>query len=424
MASVTAWCQTMNSRLQIMPLRIRVTLLYMLLGLVMSLLFAGMVTFIAEDYEQILVQEILRSQAQDYARQLGDHPDAILPHGRRLSGYLRRRDGSGEVPDALAALPPGIHESPRKDEQGLQIAVFDTAVGRMYLSVDLMDIEQLEQHMALILVAIVVLGTLLSAWLGWLLSGGVVRPVRRLADAVDALPTRPTPTALAAQFPRDELGRLGQAIDDYQARLIASEESERAFFADASHELRTPIAVVRGATELLLEDSADMPQLQPRLQRLDRGMQQLSELLDALLAMARRRIGPAETVDLRDWLARSLGGLDLVKDGVLRLSLDCEHRSCPLPVREAELVLRGIVRRLVPAGAQGRLLVDAGPGTIELRFIDDAANATAAAESASSSSDLRLGMTLIGRLAAQIGWHIDDSGAIGRRVVVGFADHA
>ena len=407
-------------RLSAIPLRTRVTLLYTLLGLVMSLLFAGMVTFIAEDYEHVLVEEILRSQADDYVKQLQEHPDAALPRSHRLSAYLLRKDGSGDVPDALAALAPGIHESPREDEDGLHMAVFDTVVGRLYFTIDLMDIERLERHMRLILVGVVVSGTLLSAWLGWFLSGAVVRPVRRLADAVDGLPAQPTPTALAVAFPRDELGRLGKAIDDYQARLVASEQSERAFFADASHELRTPISVVRGAAELLLEDGADIPQLTPRLQRLDRGMQQLSELLEALLGLARRRVGPFESVDLEEWLTRSLGGLDPVKDGALRLSVSGAPQRRELPTREAELVLRGVVRQLVPAGACGSLSVNAGDCALELRFVDDAAHAGAAMSPSPGSSDRRFGMTLIGRLAAQIGWQLDDSGADEQRVVIRF----
>jgi hypothetical protein len=407
-------------RLPAIPLRTRVTLLYTLLGLVMSLLFAGMVTFIAEDYERVLVEEILRSQADDYVKQLQEHPDAALPRSHRLSAYLRRKDGSGEVPDALAALAPGIHESPREDEDGLHTAVFDTAVGRLYFSIDLMDIERLERHMQRILIAVVACGTLLSAWLGWLLSGAVVRPVRRLADAVDGLPVQPRPTALAVGLPHDELGRLGKAIDDYQARLVASEQSERAFFADASHELRTPISVVRGAAELLQEDGADMPQLAPRLQRLDRGLQQLSELLEALLGLARRRVGPLESVDLEEWLIRSLGGLDLVRDGAVRVSVSGARQHRELPTREAELVLRGVVRQLVPAGACGSLSVNAGDRAMELRFIDDAAPVGAAMSPSPGSSDRRFGMTLIGRLAAQIGWELDDSGAEGQRVVIRF----
>jgi hypothetical protein len=194
MASVTGWWAAMLRHALALPLRLRVTLLYIALGLVMSVLFAAMMTFIAERYEGVLVGEILSSQAGDYAERLRNEPDAILPRSSRLSGYVRRKDGSGEVPDALAALPPGVHESVHEDEDGMHMAVFDTAVGRLYFVINLSDIERLEGYMHAVLAAVVVFGTLVSAWLGWLLSGGVVRPVRRLADAVEGLSTVPAHT--------------------------------------------------------------------------------------------------------------------------------------------------------------------------------------------------------------------------------------
>lgn len=394
-----------------MPLRLRVTLLYIALGLVMSVLFAATVAFVAERYEQVLVGEILHSQAQDYAVRLRHEPDAILPRSRRLSGYLRHRDGSGAVPAALATLPPGVHESPHEDEDGLHMAVFDTAVGRLFFVINLSGIERLEHYVHLVLAAVVLLGTLLSAWLGWLLSGNVVGPVRRLADVVEALPPVPVRTGLAATLPRDELGRLGAAIDGYQARLVAAQDAERAFFADASHELRTPIAVVRGATELLLEDGAGMPGLQPRLQRLDRGVRQLSELLDALLGLARRRIGASETVVLRDWVAGCLAGADAVREGRVQWRIEGGNPKRALPLREATLVLNGSLRRLLPAEARGCLVAEIAEARIALRLLADAVAPLPTAPAPAAGSDRGFGLTLLGRLATQLGWRLEEDAA-------------
>ena len=391
-----------------LPLRMRVTVLFIVLGLAMSVLFAAMVTFIAERYEHLLIEEILGSQAEDYARRLRSEPDAVLPRSSRLNGYVRRRDGSGEVPDALAALPPGVHESLHEDDDGLHMGVFDTDVGRLYFVIDISDIERLERYIQAVLAAIVVLGTLVGAWLGWLLSGAVVGPVRRLADVVEGLPTTPTRTDLATGLPRDELGRLGKAIDDYQARLVHARDAERSFFADASHELRTPVAVVRGATELLMEDAAGLPALRPRLQRLDRGVRQLSELLDALLGLARRRVGASETVALRDWVRDHLAAADATRDGYLQPQIDGEgDPALLLPVREASLVLNGIVRRLVPPGIHGQLLAHVDPAAITLEFVARDADA-AVSPAASINGDRGLGMTLVGRLATQIGWRLEE----------------
>lgn len=391
-----------------MPLRLRVTMLFIVLGLVMTSLFAAAVGWLTDDYEQVLIEEILRSQAQDYAARLRNEPDSILPRSSRLSGYVRRPDGSGLVPEALLALPPGIYESEREDEDDLHMAVFDTTVGRLYFNINLQDIERLDDHVDWILDVVILLGTLVSAWLGWMLSGSVVRPVRALADAVDALPAQPALTDLATSLPHDALGRLAKAIDDYQARLVANQDAERAFFADASHELRTPIAVVRGATELLIEDGADVPSMRPRLQRLDRGMRQLSELLDALLGLARRRVGALETVALRDWVESSLAAVDSVRDGNVQLVISGDNPRLALPLHEATLTLNGVVRQLAPAGTRGILQAVICSRQLQLQILPEHGHGSAADAEAPGGSDRGFGMTLVGRLATQIGWQIDE----------------
>lgn len=392
-----------------LPLRIRVTLLYTAMGIVLSLLFAWAAVYITEDYEQVLVDAILKSEAEDYAARLRVTPDTPLPKTKRLKGYLRLSDGSGAVPAALAHLPPGIHESEVEGDDGLHMGVFDTDAGRLFLTIDLHGIEALEVHLNRILVGVIVIGTLISAWLGWLLAGGVILPIRRLADAVDGLPSKPMQTSVGAGMPRDELGRLGQAIDDYQGRLVAAEAAERSFFADASHELRTPIAVVRGATELLLEDGAELPGLQPRLIRLDRGIRELSDLLDALLRLAKGQFDSPVQVELVPWLGKCLSRNDLVRTGVVQLEIEADGNQWKLPQQEAELIFTGLVRRLLPPTATGLLRVSVSGLEIKMQFIADNTPSEVSPGIQSRPSDRRLGLTLISRLAEQLGWRIDDS---------------
>lgn len=401
-----------------LPLRTRVTLLYTLMGLVLSIVFAWAVGFIADDYEDLLVEGILADQVRDYAARLQQVPVTDLPQTTRLRAYLRQPDGTGDVPAALATLSPGIHESELESEDGIYMAVSDTPSGRMYLTMNLQDIEELEELLNLSLVSVVVFGTLISAWLGWLLSGRVILPIRRLADAVENLPTHPVQTSLARDMPRDELGRLGAAIDDYQARLVSAEEAERAFFADASHELRTPISVVRGATELLLEDSEESPAMRPRLLRLDRGVRELSELLDALLRLARRRTGETEEVVLKAWLRKCLAGTASIKDGRVRLVVHGDGGTCLLPASDAELIVRGVIRRLLPPELPGLLEIAVSKEAIEFRFVGEERTHVLVPGLQPRQSDRRLGLTLVGRLAEQLDWDIDDSRAQAGHVVI------
>ena len=391
-----------------LSLRGRVGLAYTLLGFALSVLFAAATVFLAESYEDIVVREILAGQAQDYADRLARDPAATLPRTHRLSGWLRRPDGSGEVPPDLYDLPPGIHEAGDEDEDGRHVGVFDTPQGRFFFTIDLGGIEALERYLDGFLVVVVLAGTALGGWIGWLLAGGTIEPVRRLARAVDALPTRPQPTTLARGLGDDELGRLAAAIDAYQARLVDADASERAFFADASHELRTPIAVVHGVAEVLLDEPATDAAQRRRLARLDRGVAELTDLIDVLFGLARRTAYTPISVDAATLLADAAAPFVAHAGGALSVAIDA-HGSLYVPQSQALLVLRGLVRRLVGAAPRGVLRLAAHEARITLDWRDDDADATVAEPA--SRSDRGLGATLVGRYVEHLGWRLDETAA-------------
>ena len=209
-----------------LTLRSRITIAYAALGFVLSVLFAMASIYLTEDYETIVVNEILLGQAEDYAERLREQPDLPLPRTHRLSGYLRRPDGSGFVPADVAALVPGIHEIEDASEPGRHAGVFDTEAGRLTFVINLNAIEALERYLVGFMLAVIVLGTAAGGWLGALLAGRTIQPVIQLAAAVDALPARPELTRLAILVGEDELGRLAAAIDAYQARLADADAGQ------------------------------------------------------------------------------------------------------------------------------------------------------------------------------------------------------
>jgi signal transduction histidine kinase len=385
-------------------LRLRVTMAYGLLGALLSLMFAGATTFISEDYEQVLVDGMLHDLAADLRdRHLARPEQALsLPQTHMVKGYVRHADGSGQVPPMIADLGPGIHEPELGEDIDLRVGVFDLGRDRLYLTIDLGEVENLETHFEETLSAILITGTLIAAWLGWLFAGSTIAPVRRLAEAVDALPDHAEATHLARLTANDELGRLASAIDGYQDRLVQAEAREREFFADASHELRTPLSVVLGTAELLLDDDDIDAVSYSRLQRLDRGAQTLADLLEVLLGLARGMLGEMERVDTRVWLENVLEEISVQGETRLKIGEDATHLN--LRPREAGLVVRGLVRRLLRSDSESGLEI-----TVEHdRFILTHATSTSRL-SAPMPGDRGLGATLSGRLAARMGWRIDES---------------
>ncbi|MFJ3216269.1 sensor histidine kinase [Kitasatospora sp. NPDC086801] len=140
-----------------------------------------------------------------------------------------------------------------------------------------------------------------AVWVGWSL-----RPLRRVvgtAERVAALPLASGAVTLAERVPDDdprtEVGRVGAALNrmlghvgDALARRHAVEERLRAFAADASHELRTPVATVRGHAELALRHPGAVPgPVRHSLERIDAEAVRMGAIVEDLLLLARLDAG-------------------------------------------------------------------------------------------------------------------------------------
>ncbi|MFG3590843.1 sensor histidine kinase [Streptomyces sp. NPDC047990] len=143
-----------------------------------------------------------------------------------------------------------------------------------------------------------------------------LRPLQRVtarAAEVAGLPLASgeiaMPGPLSDTDPRTEVGQVGAAlnhmighVEDALTRRHASEKRLRHFAADASHELRTPVANIRGHAELALRHPGPVPgEVRHALQRIDGESQRMTRLVDDLLLLARLDAGRPlenEQVDL------------------------------------------------------------------------------------------------------------------------------
>ena len=380
-----------------MPLRRRFTLLATLLGFLLSALSAATIAFVAEDYEYVIATEILHGQAEDYGLRLANGLPAELPRTQRLSGY---RADAADTPAAYAAFPLGVHEDPAHEDT--HVGVFDTSAGRLVFTVDLSDIETLERHLHAFVAAMILVGTLVAGFMGWLLSGIALKPLHALAERVDALPIEPRRTQLAEGASHDELGQLAGAIDAYQSRLTDADVREQAFFADASHELRTPLTVIQGVTDVLLDDPPRNPADAARLQRLERGVRDMRHLLEAMLSAARRTPLQAEAIDVAAFLAEAI---DIALAGKPRIASTIDASGeLHAPRREALLLVAGLTRRLAQAHAIGELQLRLHADQLDLQFLATAE--TPSTTPTPARADIGTGSALLDRLAARLGWRV------------------
>ena len=132
----------------------------------------------------------------------------------------------------------------------------------------------------------------ISAGLGWLVAGRVLRPLRTITAAARDISATSLHRRLALDGPDDELKELGDTFDGLLTRLEASFAAQRQFVANASHELRTPLAWQRTLVQVALADpEADFDSLRAAHQRVLTSGAHQERILEALLTLSRGQAG-------------------------------------------------------------------------------------------------------------------------------------
>ena len=140
---------------------------------------------------------------------------------------------------------------------------------------------------------------LLASLAGWLAAGRVLAPLRELRQTAQGI-TESDLTRRIGVEGNDELAELGSTFNAMLDRLEAAFSTQRAFVNDASHELRTPITIIRGHLELMGDDADERKAtVELVMDELDR----MNRIVDDLLLLARadrRDFLHVEALDLAD----------------------------------------------------------------------------------------------------------------------------
>src|SRR6266513_2629857 len=220
--------------------------------------------------------------------------------------------------------------------------------------------DQLLSSFALVLPFGVAVALLMGSWI----SRRALRPVDQIITEVREITDgRSLHRRLAEPLVKDELGRLAETLNQMMTRLERSFAALRRFTADASHELKTPLTVLRAGVERAIT-TPNLPQdtlatLEETLQEIKR----MTELVEALLTLARADEGIAplhrEPVDLRDLLEETREtGEPLV------VSIDATR------IRQLLLNLLTNAVKYTPAGGSVRLQLGPANGKLTLTVAD------------------------------------------------------
>jgi signal transduction histidine kinase len=230
-------------------------------------------------------------------------------------------------------------------------------------AISLTDVGALLDSLLRILVIAVPLILLAAAIATWLAVGSALRPVdemRAAADEIVVAPGHPAPR-LPVLDSGDELARLADTLNRMLERLHSATEQQRAFVADAAHELRSPIASIRAQLDVALATPTSSTQWRKLAADVLQDIERVSRLAEDMLLLARLDSGAStrrEVVDVTGLLGLSGEALWVKADpAMLRRALDNLVTNAERHARRGvEVQARGVDERVVVT------VDDDGPG--------------------------------------------------------------
>ena len=331
----------------------------------------------------------------------------------RLSGMFAEMRQGERAEKLLGRIPEGTPRSVAVDTgQWAWIAAADTpvilrfgpgyrAAARSYtypgfpvrvsiaVAGELAPLETALQSVRRSLVQLGVAGLGLALAGGYWLATRTLRPISTLTEqaaSMAALPASDGTHRLAIANSEDELGHLAATFNQLLERIDASASQVRAFVADAAHEMKTPVAIVRTESELALSEKPSVEQMRQALAAIASESERLSQLVSDLTLLA-------EGQALEHPLERRLVDLDeLVEDVVASLRPIAAARGVTVKAtlaesaeyRGDERLLRRVTINLLenaikfsPPQAEILVQVSRKPDAFALDFLDEAETLTA-----------------------------------------------
>jgi heavy metal sensor kinase len=137
---------------------------------------------------------------------------------------------------------------------------------------------------------------LLATFGGYFLARKTLSPITLMDRQTRRITAQNLSARLDVNNPQDEVGRLATTINELLARLDAVFKKQQRFTADASHELRTPVAVLRGEAEVALERERTVKEYKESLALIAEEAERLSRIVEDLFILARQPIGSPSLV--------------------------------------------------------------------------------------------------------------------------------
>ena len=361
----------------------------------------------------VLRDATLESELEHSVQMLARDPAAPLSQSTTLRIY--RAESTG-LPNEFVSLPPGAHSFVPVGKSLYHVVVRATPRGRLYASFDVTERERLESRNRWVVMSCGALIVLIVALAAVWLARSLLSPIDELAARLETISPEDRDVRLARAFGGSELAPIARSIDGFLDRLDGFVERERSFTESASHELRSPLAVLQGATELLADQARDQPALARTIERIRRATRDMSDFTHALLLLSREpesMTSPGDQCDVTEVANRVVEEQRVLLTGKpVTLCCDCkEPVVVSAPASLVKIVLSNLLRNAMSATESGSISCRIDGRTLELSdsgagIPENAMERIFDRRFTLSPGGHGLGLHLTKRICDQFGWSI------------------
>lgn len=389
------------------------------------------VLFIQGFSSQLLIEhkfwgDLLQSISADHIERIRHGQSSSLPTTGVIRSWHIEPNKISTAPDFLANLPAGLYSTEGgygafisnenfANTEDFHALIVELSSGRLITVIDINQIENQQNLYALVSVVwaaiFIVVIIVLIAWL----HANLVRPVRDLAQQMQTIDPHQMGARISITDKREEIQMIAQAGNAHLERVERFIERERSLLDQASHEFRTPIAVISGAVDVLKQIS--LPDAsKPALTRIENAVEDLSETMVALLYLAREpntATESAEVTVLHELLPRLIQDHQHLlnsKSAQLKLG-NIESTFITAPEAMVRIAVSNLMRNAIENTDAGFIELTLTKGIISVTDSGSGFNPVEAArryrDSLRQSAPIRgqgLGLFLIGRICDHFGW--------------------
>jgi two-component system heavy metal sensor histidine kinase CusS len=292
------------------PLRLKVTLWAVLVGGVALVVFGGILGVSLHHTTLEHLDNTLRSEADAFFQSLDERREPMRwpddAEVRNLFGSVRslyvfhveqppgtivfRSRSFGMIdrfPEARNADPFTM----RLHDDNVRVLQVTRGDVRVSIAADFGPLEHVERTLWLSYSILLPITLILIALGGSWLSRKALRPVEELTAAAERITAQQSGQRLPSPGTRDEIGHLTDILNAMIERIQQSYEQARRFSADASHELKTPLTIIRGEIEAALRSGKLSPPQEKTMLNLQEETGRLIQIVEGLLLLSQADAG-------------------------------------------------------------------------------------------------------------------------------------